>query len=620
MSSTNECSICLQTIDLRGGVPLAIPGCCGNMFHQSCINKVTAGGDHACPLCRAPLPSAMIQAARTPQNQGIFGGLRSIGGSIFGGGSPNPIPQPNIQHNLFSPTRNSSFNRSGRTRENDITKFPDEPITVRGAASSSSVVAAASSSPEDTAGKLSVTHSLEYDNIPVTVIDKFHTSIGLKFLEPVAAEGTSRSPLDVVCILDTSGSMAGEKIAELKKAMKFVVGTLNEFDRLAIIDFNSNSAIVQGFKRMTDTNKHSSGENIDNLNAGGGTDIFSGLDLGSRLLEARTNKNPTSCMFLLTDGQDGDRLQQKIAIAKALKASGSSLFVFGFGADHDANHLTTIANAAEGSFMYIETSDTVIDAFGGAIGSQLSGMIYNVKATIAVQPGSDNTIKAVHAGSYPVLTRVAGKSYEITFSSMFAGEFRDILVEMSLPASPDTSAYVLFDTSASYEVNSGVGAVVRETVHLPPKCNTVGRSSAVTSLKLENRNIDMDFKIQRVEATNAMKRALELAEQGRNTDAKKVLQTAKESCMLSPSHAWRDVKMDSLLADVDHVMANTDRDVYAAGGRANMMESCSSNMMQRQVYKKSSASPSLYQNSSSTMMQNRANSSKSTLGSKKDSP
>jgi hypothetical protein len=82
-------------------------------------------------------------------------------------------------------------------------------------------------------------------------------------------------------------------------------------------------------------------------------------------------------MFLLNDGQDAN-LQQKLATAKALKASGSSLFEFGFGADHDSQQLTAISNAAEGSFIFVETSDTVIDAFGGAIGGQMSGLMYNI--------------------------------------------------------------------------------------------------------------------------------------------------------------------------------------------------------------------------------------------------
>ena len=66
----------------------------------------------------------------------------------------------------------------------------------------------------------------------------------------------------------------------------------------------------------------------------------------------------------------------KLATAKALKASGS--FLFEFGADHDSQQLTAISNAAEGSFIFVETSDTVIDAFGGAIGGQMPGLMYNI--------------------------------------------------------------------------------------------------------------------------------------------------------------------------------------------------------------------------------------------------
>ena len=97
----------------------------------------------------------------------------------------------------------------------------------------------------------------------------------------------------------------------------------------------------------------------------GGTDIYSGMACAARVLDSRKSRNPISCVFLLTDGQDSSHMTEKIALARLMKTKGYSLFVFGFGNDHDAEQLQNIAGAAEAPFTFIEADTMVVDAFGG---------------------------------------------------------------------------------------------------------------------------------------------------------------------------------------------------------------------------------------------------------------
>jgi Mg-chelatase subunit ChlD len=48
----------------------------------------------------------------------------------------------------------------------------------------------------------------------------------------------SRAPLDIVCVLDTSGSMSGDnKLVNLKYAVDYIRGELNVSDRYGVITF-----------------------------------------------------------------------------------------------------------------------------------------------------------------------------------------------------------------------------------------------------------------------------------------------------------------------------------------------------------------------------------------------
>ncbi|CAF4159673.1 unnamed protein product, partial [Rotaria magnacalcarata] len=48
-----------------------------------------------------------------------------------------------------------------------------------------------------------------------------------------------RVPVDLVCVVDQSGSMGGQKIALLKDTLNYIVDQMGPLDRLAIISFDT---------------------------------------------------------------------------------------------------------------------------------------------------------------------------------------------------------------------------------------------------------------------------------------------------------------------------------------------------------------------------------------------
>ena len=53
----------------------------------------------------------------------------------------------------------------------------------------------------------------------------------------VASSGGSRTSVDLICVIDVSGSMGGPKIELVKETMKVLIETLTPTDRLSIITF-----------------------------------------------------------------------------------------------------------------------------------------------------------------------------------------------------------------------------------------------------------------------------------------------------------------------------------------------------------------------------------------------
>lgn len=50
---------------------------------------------------------------------------------------------------------------------------------------------------------------------------------------------SSHIPIDLVCVVDQSGSMSGEKMHLLKQTLVYITEQMNDLDRLAIVSFDT---------------------------------------------------------------------------------------------------------------------------------------------------------------------------------------------------------------------------------------------------------------------------------------------------------------------------------------------------------------------------------------------
>ena len=161
----------------------------------------------------------------------------------------------------------------------------------------------------------------------------------VKVSGPLTGKGDT-ARLDIVFVLDTSGSMRGNKLEDMKRAMtEFIVHKLGDRDCLAIIPFNSTApAPADKEKRFTAlslnrSERQKAVEFVRKLRADGNTNIEAGLKAGLEYLDKgrRGNLHNASCIFLMSDGHEN--------VGKASNLDGAvadhSVVTFGFGEDSD---------------------------------------------------------------------------------------------------------------------------------------------------------------------------------------------------------------------------------------------------------------------------------------------
>lgn len=462
----------------------------------------------------------------------------------------------------------------------------------------------------------------ERNELSVNAVKNFFININLKATGTTAEVASTRVPMDIVCVLDTSGSMQGGKIESLKVAMEFVRSQLTGEDRLSVVEFNSYANLTHGLLRMDDVKKMRSEQLTNGLRANGGTNIYSGMRGAMDILTARVTHNALSCVFLLTDGQDGSNANEKKVLGQQMKAAGHSLFVFGFGADHDAAQLQSIANAAEGSFSYVEADSMVIDAFGGAIGGQQGTIATNVSVVLQV-PAEAVGVELVRAsaGRYSCSRQTNG-TYLISYANLYDGEQRDILAVVSVPASEAAAAYSLLSASASYTDIHGepLRAVARESsVSSAASAGSgLGFVSTCTVLRSptpsSEANSSVEVQVTRAKGIAALEQAMQSADAGKYSAGTTLL----EACIreIEATATVHDPVVKSTLEDLQEGIVKTKNsaEYNSRGGRSAMCENHSKQSAQRSCYTNASKHYSPYQTVQSEIQQGSARAYKNSKG------
>ena len=159
---------------------------------------------------------------------------------------------------------------------------------------------------------------------------------------------------DLVFVLDTSGSMSGEKIEQAKEALRFILDNLNADDHFAIVAFADYSQALQTqLVPVSAANTAQAKSWINRLDASGGTNIDEALPLGLSLFEE--NERPRFLVFL-TDGEPtvGEEDPVKIAAhAAAANVTGARVFTFGVGYNVNTVLLDQLAQENRGTTTYV---------------------------------------------------------------------------------------------------------------------------------------------------------------------------------------------------------------------------------------------------------------------------
>ncbi len=179
----------------------------------------------------------------------------------------------------------------------------------------------------------------------------------LMMYPPATTETLRRRPMEMVFVLDCSGSMSGRPLAQAKAAVSAALGHLGADDTFQIIRFSDDSSQF-GFTPVpaTPANVADARRYLKRLNGTGSTEMIEGVRAA---LDFPHDDARLRFVSFMTDGYIGNETDIIAAVQRRLGAS--RVFSFGVGSSVNRYLLERMATAGRGAVAYLGPQDSGAD-------------------------------------------------------------------------------------------------------------------------------------------------------------------------------------------------------------------------------------------------------------------
>lgn len=578
-SSKKICAICLNSMKAGKGHAIFTAEC-SHSFHFHCIASNVKHGNRICPICRSNWKEVPFQTTTGYDLLHDNGTARANNGTTPRNASWNAAFRQTMPSRFDVNVHATSFFHSPEPNifDDDDELINEEPFDNSGVDGNHSMRAIdIKTHPEIS----SVSRLASHKDFTILVHLKALISRHSNSL------ATNHAPIDLVAVLDVSGSMSGGKLVLLKRAMGFLIQRLSSSDRLSIVAFSSNARRSFPLRRMTTNGKQEALQAVNHLVCAGGTNIGEGLKKGAKVMVERKQKNPVSSMILLSDGKNmatadppiGD--YHNLLPESIMNSTGSGITIpvhtFGFGADHDAALMHFVSVASAGTFSFIETENTIQDAFAQCIGGLLTVTIQELQVKIETLHPSLQ-LKSIKAGNYGTKKNDNGSIGYIDFNRLYAEEERDLLVKVDIPVYQDSFnedmpllkiGYSYTDPITKQKVTLEDAGVLKI-----PRPEIVSDDVVVS--------VEVNRQMNRISAAEAIAEARAMADEGQFLQAASILESCYNLIMGSVSAQAGDQLSAALCVEMKEMQGRmVDYDSYTTGGRAYVLSGLSSHSSQR---------------------------------------
>lgn len=245
--------------------------------------------------------------------------------------------------------------------------------------------------------------------------------VGLGFTSSLEQEKWKRRPVNLVAVVDKSGSMHGEPLARVRDSLQKILDLLTPEDQLSIVLYGDTSHVYLPPTRTTKANKRKVSKAIGEITSAGSTFMEAGLKVGYELaFQSMNGFEGMTRLMLFTDERPNvgkTDAASFIGMAQAASHKHVGLTTIGVGQQFGAELATKISSIRGGNLFFIQNKDDVNALFATELDFMISELAHDLNLTIT--PHADFAIAGIYGIPGEMLGWQKDRSVSVTIPTVF---------------------------------------------------------------------------------------------------------------------------------------------------------------------------------------------------------
>jgi len=306
----------------------------------------------------------------------------------------------------------------------------------------------------------------------------------------------------IALCIDTSGSMEGDNIKRARDGAAWVFGLLGDDDYVSIVAFDTKAEVILPATRWSDLDRQTAMDHVEELTAGGGTDMYNGLKAAKETLSSSaTGSNTVNRLLLLSDGKDNERTPDEFEeLAEEIDDAGVRIQSAGIGTDYNEDTIRTLGTIGRGTWTHLDAPGDIEDFFGEAVEQAGSVVAPDAHLDLDVAPGVEvSEVYRALPQAQEVTPEWEANATRIKLPDLIERENQRVVLKIHAPPREAGTEEVLADVTLSARGDSATEQI------------SVEYTDEQEKLAEHNESVDIDHK-QTVIRTELGKGNVEAAE------------------------------------------------------------------------------------------------------------
>lgn len=241
--------------------------------------------------------------------------------------------------------------------------------------------------------------------------------------------------VDLVIVMDRSGSMAGQKLSDARLAVTQLIDRMTANDRLAIITYSNAVEVLSPLVNMDEAHRQQLKTAVAQVKADGGTNLGAGLKHGIQTLMQTPAKGRQRRVILISDGQANQGIIDPLALGNMASGAATqnvAVSTVGVGLDFNEILMTTLADQGAGNYYFLEDPKRFALVFDKEFQDTRNVAASAVEILVPLGKG----IRLVNAGGYPI--QVNDNHAVIRPGDLLSGQQRNLFLTFQVPTDKES--------------------------------------------------------------------------------------------------------------------------------------------------------------------------------------